>query len=203
MEKARVILADENKGFGGAERHVTTLGRALHAEGSLVALVARSKSWLADNVGDIPFHPVGFRNEVDMLSVYNLYRKFKAEKVNVVHCIGHRDFVAASLARNLPGAPKIAIVKAEHSYPDKNLSPLFRWAYGQCQAVTTVSTSLRNEFQSAVNLKDGVRLEVIPNGIDILEPASKENSSSRPIHIGILSPMRPDKGHSDFLKAAS
>lgn len=198
----RVLLADENKGFGGAERHVLTLGRALADQGSLSALAARSNSWLADHCQELPFHSVGFRNEVDMLSVYNLYRKLKSDKINVLHCIGHRDFVAASLARNLPGAPQTVLIKAEHSYPDKNLSPLFRWAYGQCHAITTVSTSLKHALTEAINLKPEVRVEVIPNGIEIPDTAASPRDIS-PLHIGVLSPMRPGKGLSDFLKAAS
>ncbi|MCA9775401.1 MAG: glycosyltransferase family 4 protein [Candidatus Eremiobacteraeota bacterium] len=199
----RVLLADENKGFGGAERHVLTLANELVELDILEALVARPKSWLAKNVGDIPFHPVGFRNEVDMLSVYSIYRRLKSSEANVLHCIGHRDLVASALARQLPGAPPTALLKAEHSYPDSNLSPLFRWAYGQCQAITAVSESLLQAVKEAVGPQDSTLLATVHNGIEIggeiVAPAAADG---RPLHIGVLSPMRPGKGHTDFLKAA-
>lgn len=202
--QARVLLADENKGFGGAERHVLTLAAEFEKLGILEAVVARKTSWLADNLGSTPLFTVGFRNEVDMLSVYSLYRKLKASQCNVLHCIGHRDLVASALARQLPGAPKTILVKAEHSYPDSHLSPLFRWAYGQCHAITSVSKALGEEVTRAVAPPAGVLTPIIANGIpvegEVRSPAPLED---RPLHIGVLSPMRPGKGHSDFLNACT
>lgn len=204
MSEPRVLLSDENKGFGGAERHVLTLAGGLNSKGLLKGLAARKTSWLAKNMGDLPFYPVGYRNEVDMLSVYSLYRKIKAEGVNVLHCIGHRDLVAAALARNLPGAPPTVLVKAEHSYPDPKLSPLFRWAYGQCQAVASVSESLKQAVKSAVTPSASVEMPVIANGLEIpRSPQPAPELKGREFRIGVLSPLRPGKGHSDFLKACA
>lgn len=204
MTKVKVLLADENKGFGGAERHVLTLARELLDQGILEALVARPQSWLAQNRGELPFHPVGFRNEVDMLSVFSIYRRIKSANASVLHCIGHRDLVASALARQLPGAPPTVLIKAEHSYPDSNLSPLFRWAYGQCTAITTVSEALREATKSAVNPTEKTRMVTIHNGIEpgpAVEP--RPPTPGRPLRIGVLSPLRPGKGHQDFLQAAS
>lgn len=199
-----VLLSDENKGFGGAERHAVALAQALRELGALDVLACRKNSWLAQNCADLPVHHVGYRNEVDMLSVYNLYRRLKNGGVNVVHCIGHRDLVAAALARNLPGAPTTVLIKAEHSYPDENLSPLFCWAYAQCQAIVAVSEALLKAVKVAVKPKKGIALEVIANGIDLPEaPSPLPPLEGRPLHIGVLSPLRPGKGHADFLKAAS
>jgi glycosyltransferase involved in cell wall biosynthesis len=199
-----VLLCDENKGFGGAERHVLTLAGELQQSGLLGAVVARPKSWLARNLSDLPLHPVGFRNEVDMLSVFSIYRKIKSCNATVLHCIGHRDLVASALARQLPGAPTTVLVKAEHSYPDSNLSPLFRWAYGQCSAIAAVSEALLESVKEAVNPGDNTRLLTVHNGISVdgtLEPS--EPFEGRPLKIGVLSPLRPGKGHEDFLNAAA
>ena len=198
----RVLLCDENKGFGGAERHVITLARELHQDSLLAGLAVRKKSWLAQNCGELPLYPVGYRNEVDMLSVYSLYRKLKTDGVNIIHCIGHRDLVAAALARQLPGAPACALLKAEHSYPDKNLSPLFRWAYGQATAITSVSQDLEKERREAIGPTDKVHLEVIANGVELDAPLREKAPEGR-LHIGVLSPLRPGKGHADFLRAAA
>lgn len=204
MDGLKVLLADENKGFGGAERHVLSLAAALGKKRVLDSIACRKNSWLAENAGNLPLHLVGFRNEIDMLSVYSLYRHIKATEIQVIHCIGHRDLVAAALARNLPGSHPAVLVKAEHSYPDKNLSPLFLWAYNQCDAVVAVSQALLNEFQRAVKPKREVRFEVIPNGIEIPSKIQAPPPwGDRPIQVGVLSPLRPGKGHSDFLKAAA
>lgn len=204
MSTPRVLIADENKGFGGAERHVLSLARALRDKNALDSIACRKTSWLAQNSDDLPVHSVGFRNEVDMLSVYSLYRRIKSSQIQVIHCIGHRDLVACALARNLPGAPPTVLVKAEHSYPDQNLSPLFLWAYTQCHAIVTVSHALAAQVKRAVKPKKELRLEVIPNGIEFpKETSPAPPSEGRPIHIGVLSPLRPGKGHSDFLKAVA
>ena len=200
----KVLLADENKGFGGAERHVLTLAAELQNDGSLEALLARPKSWLAKNRGNLPFHPVGFRNEVDMLSVFSIYRRLKSSGANVLHCIGHRDLVASALARQLPGAPPAVLVKAEHSYPDDNLSPLFRWAYAQCQAITAVSEALLEAVKESVGPGEGTTLVTVPNGLQAEgEVVAQPDTAGRALHIGVLSPLRPGKGHEDFLQAAS
>jgi glycosyltransferase involved in cell wall biosynthesis len=200
----RVLLTDENKGFGGAERHVLTLAGELRKSEALDALIARPKSWLAQNIGDLPFHPVGFRNEVDMLSVFSIYRRLKSTGATVLHCIGHRDLVASALARQLPGAPKTVLLKAEHSYPDANLSPLFRWAYGQCQAVTAVSDALLDSVRKTISVGENTRFVTVHNGLctdSVLEP--NRPPDGRPLRIGVLSPLRPEKGHEDFLQAAA
>jgi glycosyltransferase involved in cell wall biosynthesis len=200
----KILLADENKGFGGAERHVLTLATELQKNGTLDALVARPKSWLAKNRGSLPFHPVGFRNEVDMLSVFSIYRRLKSSGANVLHCIGHRDLVASALARQLPGAPPAVLLKAEHSYPDDNLSPLFRWAYGQCQAITAVSEALLKAVKESVGPGEGTALVTVPNGLEADgEAVALPDTAGRTLHIGVLSPLRPGKGHTDFLQAAS
>lgn len=200
----RVLLTDENKGFGGAERHVLTLATELSTSGILDAVVARPKSWLAQNIGEIPLHPVGFRNEVDMLSVFSLYRRLKSSGATVLHCIGHRDLVASALARQLPGAPKTVLIKAEHSFPDPNLSPLFRWAYGQCHAIAAVSEALLKSVKDAVSPNEQTRLVTVHNGISLDSELQRcPPPEDRPLRVGVLSPLRPGKGHEDFLKAAA
>lgn len=199
-----VLVSDENKGFGGAERHVLTLAHALEKEGILSAVLARPTSWLAANTGSLPLHPVGFRNEVDMLSVFNIYRKLKSSDTNVLHCIGHRDLVACALARQLPGAPPTVLLKAEHSYPDDNLSPLFRWAYTQCDAITSVSRALDKAVKQAVNPGPQVVRVVIANGIEVTRPLSRRpKAGGRALRIGVLSPLRAGKGQADFIQAVA
>lgn len=198
----RVLLCDENKGFGGAERHVVTLAGELHKTESLTAVAARKTSWLASNCDDLPVFHVGYRNEVDMVSVFTLYRKLKSSRANVVHCIGHRDLVAGALALQLPGAPKCVLLKAEHSYPDAKLSSLFRWAYGQVHAITSVSAELETAVRSTVKPGPGVHLQVIPNGIPLEHPPRKKAPDGA-LHIGVLSPLRAGKGQGDFLRAAA
>ena len=200
----RVLITDENKNFGGAERHVLTLSSELHKKHALGGLAVRKDSWLDSNCGNLPLRHIGFRNEIDLLSVWRLYRILRQDKIKIVHCIGHRDLVTSAIARRLPGAPQIKLVKAEHSYPDNKLSPLFRWAYRQCQAVTSVSLCLSEAVKSRIPIEKDTLYPVIANGIDT-ESISEPQASSQDtrLHIGVLSPLRPGKGHSDFIEAAA
>jgi glycosyltransferase involved in cell wall biosynthesis len=204
MSHPRVLLLDENRGFGGAERHVVSLARELQDRQILACLVARKDSWLCKEVGStLPFSACGFRNEVDMFSVFSIYKLVKSSGANVLHCIAHRDLVAAALARQLPGAPGTVLIKAEHSFPDDELSPLFRWAYRQCDGLASVSmamqSALKEKLQSEVPWD--CEFQVIANGIELGSPRSPREQPGERIQIGVLSALRPGKGHRDFLEA--
>lgn len=203
MSQAQVLLLDENRGFGGAERHAVSLAQELERRGLLVGLGARKDSWLYSNSGELPVASVGFRNEVDMFSVFALYKLIKSRQVNVIHCIAHRDLVSAALARQLPGAPPLVLVKAEHSFPDPDLSPLFRWAYRQCDAVVCVSEALKERVVATLEQGEdwGGEFAVIPNGISTAAPPGVVSASSDLLRVGVLSALRPGKGQADVLQA--
>ncbi len=206
MIEPTVLLLDENRGFGGAERHALTLATELHSRGHLEALVGRPDSWLRQACpAEIPFFSCGFRNEVDMCSVFSLYKLLKKTRAKVLHCIAHRDLVTTALARQLPGAPPSVLIKAEHSFPDSDLSPLFRWAYRQCDGLACVSEALRVRLREALD-EDAAfaeRMVVIPNGIAMKEISSTatEAAENRKVRIGVLSALNPGKGQADFLAA--
>jgi glycosyltransferase involved in cell wall biosynthesis len=202
---ARVLLLDENRGFGGAERHVVSLARELEQRGLLASIVARKDSWLCKEVGkSLPFSACGFRNEVDMFTVFAIYKLVKASGANVLHCIAHRDLVAAALARQLPGAPRTVLVKAEHSFPDDDLSPLFRWAYRQCDGLASVSMAMQRALKDKLQSETPWECEfkVIANGIEPgPEPTLRPVGEKSSLHVGVLSALRPGKGHQAFLQA--
>lgn len=206
MSDLKVLLLDENRGFGGAERHVVDLASQFAEMGVLAGVVGRPDSWLKEACQErrLPFHDCGFRNEIDMFSVFGLWREIKNSGAGVVHCIAHRDLVAVSLALQLPSAPAVRLVKAEHSFPDPNLSPLFRWAYRRCHRVACVSRSLEKAFREAVwSGPDQLPpTALVSNGI-ALGPFPTEQPPNDPLHIGVLSALREGKGQADFLQAAA
>lgn len=205
--RACVLLLDENRGFGGAERHVVSLAQELHQRELLASLVARKDSWLYKEANaQLPVTPCGFRNEVDMFSVFAIYKLVKATQANVLHCVAHRDLVTAALARQLPGAPRTVLLKAEHSFPDEELSPLFRWAYRQCDGIASVSQAMQRALKEKLSSETPWECEfkVVPNGIELgPEPEQFEPIGDRPLQVGVLSALRPGKGHDDFLEALS
>lgn len=205
MSQAQVLLLDENRGFGGAERHVVELARELDRRSLLVGVGARKDSWLYEHCHGLPVAHIGFRNEVDMFSVFALYKLIKARQCNVVHCIAHRDLVTAALARLLPGCPAVILLKAEHSFPDRDLSPLFRWAYRQCEAIVCVSRALRERAEHALSLGDDWTGEwsVVANGIELVPQREPRSAPQGRLKLGVLSALRPGKGQLDLLQALS
>ncbi len=203
MSQAQVLLLDENRGFGGAERHAVSLAQELERKGVLVGLGARKDSWLYSNSEQLPVASVGFRNEVDMFSVFALYKLVKSRQANVIHCIAHRDLVAAALARQLPGAPPLVLLKAEHSFPDPDLSPLFRWAYRQCDAIVCVSEVLKESVMETLDQGEDWSGEfvVVPNGIELEALPEPVSAATEPLRVGVLSALRPGKGQADVLQA--
>lgn len=203
MTQPSVLLLDENRGFGGAERHAVSLARELDQRDILAAVGARKDSWLYEHCQGLPVNAIGFRNEVDMFSVFSLYKLIKSCQANVLHCIAHRDLVAAALARQLPGAPRLVLLKAEHSFPDNDLSPLFRWAYRQCDAIVCVSEVLRGRFAEALGHGPEWPSElcVVANGIELPELAPPRGVEEGPLRVGVLSALRPEKGQADVLEA--
>ena len=202
MNRPNVLLLDENRGFGGAERHAVSLANELERRDLLAAVGARKDSWLYENCQGLPVTAIGFRNEVDMFSVFSLYKLIRSCQANILHCIAHRDLVAAALARQLPGAPDLVLLKAEHSFPDNELSPLFRWAYRQCDAIVCVSEVLRDRVAGTLGHSSEwpSELYVVANGIELPELV-EPRTDDRPLQIGVLSALRPGKGQADVLEA--
>ncbi len=209
MTSLRVLLLNENKGSGGAEIHTLHLAQELHQRNLLLFVVSRPDSWLAQacRAQKVPFRSCSFCNEIDMLSVFKLWRRIKAGQPQILHCMAHRDLVASALAQNLPGLPKTWLVKAEHSFPDPKLSPLFRWAYKQCQAVVSVSTPAQEAIRETLDPESHqapTQFRVVANGIPLKPLYDKPAPTpAQPLHIGVLSGLRKGKGHLDFLKAAA
>lgn len=203
MTKPRVLLLNENRGFGGAERHVVSLARELSRIGALVGVVARKDSWLSNHIpDDIPVFPCGFRNEIDMFSAFAIYRLIKATGANILHCVAHRDLVAAALARQLPSLPPTQLIKAEHSFPDQDLSPLFRWSYRQCTGIVSVSSAAQHAIIEKLSPKllGSTATVVIANGVAMgADPAP--NPPQHPARLGVLSALREGKGHRDVIQA--
>lgn len=203
MSEARILVLDENRGFGGAERHLLSLARELQEREVLAGVVVRKDSWLyRAGQADLPLLTCGFRNEVDMFSVFSLYKLIKTSRANLLHCVAHRDLVTAALARQLPGCPATVLLKADHSFPDSELSPLFRWAYRQCHAVVSVSTPTQRALQEKLQSEHPweVHWKVLANGIELGEKRPSLLPQP-PFRVGVLSALRPGKGHHDVIEA--
>ena len=139
----KILLTDENRGSGGAERFTLQLGQELQARGHEVLVLTRQDAWLARQsaleVEQAPFSP-----EWDPRTVYRIAGLVRSRGIEVVHCQANRDLVAASLAHSL--GMRATLIKTEHSFLDEGLGPLIRWAYRRCPCWVAVSQALEGQM---------------------------------------------------------
>ncbi|MBI3925959.1 MAG: glycosyltransferase family 4 protein [Armatimonadetes bacterium] len=197
----RLLLCNENRGFGGAEVHTLQVARGLKARGHEVHLAVRPGSWLAEQAPGA--HAVPMTSEVDPLSVVQLRGLIRKHRIEAVHCHATRDLVLAAAARKtLRKAPRL--VKSEHTFLGKSRSGLCEWAYGSADRVVCVSHALRDQMLQELG-GDPAHFEVVPNGLEVDRvrpgyPAHRRLQEGR--WVGVVSSMIEGKGQEDFLRAA-
>jgi glycosyltransferase involved in cell wall biosynthesis len=132
----RLLLCNENRGFGGAEQYTADLAGQLGMRGHEVTVAARPGSWLAEHWPG--FHPVAFASEIDPRTWWSLANVVRQRGIQVIHCQADRDLANAAVVQRCWPAP-LALVRTQHTHASSRRSPLLNWAYGRCQDVISVS----------------------------------------------------------------
>ncbi|MFN8607484.1 MAG: glycosyltransferase family 4 protein [Vulcanimicrobiota bacterium] len=187
-----ILLANENRGRGGAERFTLSLGQRLQSAGARVSLACRADSWLASQGLETVFLP--FRGEFDLLSAW----RARTIGVDVVHCQATRDL---ALFGGL-GRGRARLIKSEHSFLDSPGSAWLRRCYRSCQAVVPVSLALRAQMHEM--LKFPLPYQVIYNAMDLppIDLAPPERMRGQ-VWLGYLGGLLPSKKVSDVLTACA
>lgn len=199
----RVLLCNENRGFGGGEVHTLGLARDLAQYGYQPALLCRRGSWLDTAGPDVVRLYAPFANEIDAFTVAraaSLLRRF-----SVAHAHAGRDHLLVGVAARMTRVP---MVRTLHSFLEPTLSGLARRILRRhTDRVVCVSEAMR-----AHAAEWGVppqRLMVIPNGVDVdrFQPASREEARraldlpiDRPL-VGAVSGLWDLKGPDLLLEA--
>lgn len=194
-----ILLANENRGRGGAERFTVQLGRRLRKAGLRVTLACRPDSWLATQDLE-PVH-LPFRGEIDPGSYLAGYQKLVPLHPDVIHCQATRDLALfGSLRRLFLG--KARLLKSEHSFLDSAGSAWLRWCYRQCQSVLPVSQALRRQMSEV--LPFFLNYQVIYNAMDLPDLGQSLPEPMREHRwIGYVGALLPSKGVSDVLRASA
>src|SRR5215470_889874 len=97
----RVAVVAPGEIFGGAERQILTLMRALHLRGCAINLLVFHDGELARRArsGGIATHVLGARRVLDLESLGLLRRSLDEFAADVVHLHGYRAAVYCSLVR--------------------------------------------------------------------------------------------------------
>lgn len=194
-----ILLANENRGRGGAERFTLQLGRRLQTAGLRITLACRPDSWLAAQ--DLETVPLPFRGEIDPVSYLAAYQKLVPLQPDVIHCQATRDLALFGSLRRL-FLNNARLLKSEHSFLDSPGSAWLRWCYRQCQSVIPVSQALRRQMSEV--LPFDLPYRVIPNAMDLpdLEQPVPEPMRGHP-WVGYLGALLPSKGVSQVLQACA
>lgn len=183
----KVLVTNENRGPGGAERYTADLCRGLAQRGHQVTLAARRGAWLLEQ-GLPNTHPLPFASELDPVSLLKLRQLVR--RADVVHCQANRDLALCGLL----GPRKL--FKSEHTFLDPTRSGLLNRAYRRSHILAVseaLATQVRTEFS---------RVSVLYNGIDL---ASWENLPPTALRgrrwIGCIAHLYPGKGQDDLIEA--
>lgn len=186
--------------FGGGERHLADLSRALVDLGHEIYAAAVPGSPLWD---ELSFLPQERKLEISRLNypknVASIAKFARANGIEIIHAHAAKDYHLAALAVRLASPSKLVLTR-HVLFPLKNINKPLLSSVARVIAVSqAVAESLR---QNAVI--EPAKITVVPNGIDIdrFERASVAASDSR-IVIGTVGHLAPIKGHDVFLRAAA
>lgn len=172
----RIAIVAPGEIFGGAERQILTLMRALQLRGSAIRLLVFHEGELARRArsAHIATQVLGARVLLDVASLRELRRSLTAFQAEVVHLHGYRAAVYCGLV----GGRDRAAVKTEHGsleVPSQRLlerlklglyKRLETWATRRLGAhVVYVTEDLRRD-----SAPEDLQASVIHNGIESLDP---------------------------------
>ncbi len=209
-----ILHLSSGKGFGGGERHVLELTRALAASGHVVHVGARPDGALWTRLKEFPeirLHPVAPRNAVDVFAARKLVRLIRNEKIEVVHAHYARDYpVVAGVVRRLRmGGEGPAFFLTRHHYLPMSRHILYRKWLGVADGLIAVSETVKRTMCESLGCPPE-RVAVIPNWVDAVRfeiPFSKDEARARfglpegAFVIGMVNQISPAKGQRETVEA--
>lgn len=175
----RIVICAAGELFGGVERHVLGAAAALAARGAAVLPVLFHDAELARALRAQGAEPLVLpaANRATLQAVGRLAGLLARHRADVVHAHGYKAGVVCALARL---RERFALVKTEHGLPEATAGRPAEALRGQLYArldalamrragatVCYVTEELRAHCRQA---HAGLRTEVVPNGIEPLEP---------------------------------
>ncbi len=205
----KILLSNENRGWGGGEEQTLWLAEELAGLGQEVGILAQPGSELARRASSLGFavRTTRLRNEVDLPAYFSLAAWFRKEGFQVVHAHATRDHLLACAAARSAGVPLTA--RTLHNFLESTMSGLCRRAYRKdTDLIFCVSESVRRQ---AISMGlPGEKMEVVPNGIDTeYFRTAPTGDFSLPEGfrgkraVGVVGHLIPKKGQDYFLSAAA
>ena len=209
----KILHLSSARSLGGGERHLADLVCALRARGHDVYAALRQRSPLHDGLAALPAKNIltlPLRNSLDLTSAMELARHVREHKIEIVHAHVARDYPLAALAVWRNRQAKLIITR----HVLFRLNKLHALTFRQARRVIAVSHAVERTLV-AQKIFPASKITVIPNGIDFrrfdasLQGFDREafrrrmNIAPESLLIGIVGEIKRQKGHEDYLRAAS
>lgn len=209
----RILHISSARSFGGGERHVVDLTRALAVRGHEVYAALASASPLFEKLSHLPASnviAVPLRNALDLPSARALLKFIRERQIEIVHAHVARDYpLAAYAAARLAGRAQLVITR----HVPFALSKLHRLILADVSRVIAVSEPIARQL-GARGIFPVEKIRTIPNGIDLprfdfsetgfdREGYRRELPSAASMLVGIVGELSAVKGQEDFVSIAS
>ncbi len=209
----RILHLSSARSLGGGERHLADLACALSERGHEVYAALRQRSPLRSELDALPaanIFGLHLRNSLDLSSAMELARHVRQHKIEIVHAHVARDYPLAALAVWRNRQAKLVITR----HVLFRLNRLHALTFRQARRVIAVSHAVERAL-TAQKILPARKITVIPNGIDFrrfdasLQGFDREafrrrlNIPQGGLLIGTVGEIKRQKGHEDYLRAAS
>ncbi|MFN2500716.1 MAG: glycosyltransferase family 4 protein [Pyrinomonadaceae bacterium] len=204
----RILHISSARTFGGGERHLVDLCRALTDRGHEVFVALRPTNEWQNRLDFLPhenFLHVSIRNSFGMFSAKKIARFVEKNGIDIVHAHVARDYIAASVAARTTKGVKMVLTR-HVVFP---LKPFHRFALRNVDAAIAVSSVVGREL---ARIFPAEKIRHIPNGIFIADHVSNGKLQDfRSFHsmpedaplIVTLGELKQLKGQRDFVLAAN
>lgn len=187
--------------FGGGERHLTDLSRALVDLGHEVYAAAVPGSPLSSELSFLSegrIFALSERNYVKNLT--GLARFVRANEIDIVHAHAARDYHLAALAVRLASRGRLVLTR-HVLFPLKGINKHLLKSTSRVIAVSeAVAESLRRN-----SVIESAKITVVHNGIDTdrFAQSAVTHDGDASLMVGTVGHLAPIKGHDIFLRAAA
>jgi glycosyltransferase involved in cell wall biosynthesis len=185
--------------FGGGERHLADLSRALTDRGHEVyaASVPGSPLWnelsFLNGVRILPLNPLKYVRNLRSLAGF-----VRAHEIEIVHAHAARDYHLAALAVRLASCGRLVLTR--HAlFPLRGIN---KHLLSSASRVIAVSRAVAESVRRS-NVIESSRITVVHNGIDIDRFSRGTGYGHRPLLVGTIGHLAPIKGQDVFIRAAA
>ena len=214
----RILQISSARSYGGGERHLADLVRALRSRGHEVYAAIPPASPLLKELDALPpenIFTLPLRNALDLKSGLKLANFIRERQIELVHAHLARDYPLAALAVGRaardPRRPAARLVITRHVlFP---LGRIHKLTLRRVSRVIAVSEGVGRALRGQGIFPED-KLRVVVNGIDLgrFEAALKDFDraayrrslgASAPFLVGIVGELSEVKGQAEFVRAAS